>query len=425
MQSTFKRQKVINIALCFVMVFVGLGFCSANKSLYLAAICEALDVKRTVFSLSTSCRYVTTSVVNIFFGALVLKYGTKKLIGIGFGFLTLSMLLNSLAQGVGLFYLSEVCSGIGFSLTSTTMVGSVVNRWSPENKGTIMGAVLCANGIGGAISSQIVSPMIYNPNNIFGYRDAYRLVAVLLVVTLAAFLIFFREKPKGEQLAAAPAAKKKARGQSWDGIAFAEAVKKPCFYAALVCIFFTGFCLQGIGSISSAHMKDVGLTPEFVAAMSSLSLLALTGSKFLSGLMYDKIGLRRTITVSCVAAVLCMLSLSAVSVSGAGKGLAIAYAVLSSVALPLETVMLPLYAGDLFGDHSFDQIMGIFVSVNVAGYAVGTPLVNLGFDLTGSYRSVLLLTAAIMLVVTVCMQFVITAAHKLRPVSGETEAIGG
>lgn len=420
MNSNFKRQKTINIILCFVMVFVGLGFCSANKSLYLAAICEALDVKRTVFSLSTSCRYVTTSVVNIFFGTLVLKHGTKKLIGVGFVFLILSMFLNSIARGVGLFYFSEICSGIGFSLTSTTMVGSVVNRWSPENKGTIMGAVLCANGIGGAISSQIVSPMIYRENNIFGYRDAYRFIVVLLVVTLAVFLVFFREKPKGEQLASAPVAKKKTEGQSWDGIAFAEAVKKPCFYAALVCIFFTGFCLQGIGSISSAHMKDVGLTPEFVAAMSSLSLLALTGSKFLSGLMYDKIGLRRTITVSCMAAVLCMLALSAVAPDNMGKGLAVAYAVLSSVALPLETVMLPLYANDLFGDRSFDQIMGIFVSVNVAGYAVGTPLVNLGFDLTGSYRSVLLMTAGIMLAVTISMQFVISAAHKLKSASGET-----
>lgn len=77
LDKPLKRQKIINIALCFLMIFVCLGFCSANKGLYLAAICEALGVKRTVFSLSTSCRYITTSFVNVFFGMLVAKFGTS------------------------------------------------------------------------------------------------------------------------------------------------------------------------------------------------------------------------------------------------------------------------------------------------------------------------------------------------------------
>ena len=97
-----------------------------------------------------------------------------------------------------------------------------------------------------------------------------------------------------------------------------------------------------------------------------------------------------------------------------GRCMAILYAILASVALPLETVMLPLYAADLFGSRNFDRIMGLFISVNTAGYALGTPLVNLGYDLTGSYKTVLLLTALIMLLVTIGIQFVISAAHRLR-----------
>ena len=76
--------------------------------------------------------------------------------------------------------------------------------------------------------------------------------------------------------------------------------------------------------------------------------------------------------------------------------------------------MLPLYSADLFGEKSFDKVMGIFVSANTAGYAIGTPLANLGFDITGSYVSILVITAAMMLCVVVTMQFVISAAHKLR-----------
>lgn len=46
--------------------------------------------------------------------------------------------------------------------------------------------------------------------------------------------------------------------------------------------------------------------------------------------------------------------------------------------------MLPLYASDLFGQRGFERGTGLLIGVNVAGYAVGTPFVNIGFDLTGT-----------------------------------------
>ena len=404
-----KRQKIINIVLCFAMIFTALGFVSSNKGLYLSAICGALNIKRTVYSLTSSFRFITTSIVNIFFGALVAKFGTKKLILTGFVLLIGSVLMQSIAGNVYVFYASQVLAGMGFSLTGTGMVGSVVNRWSPENKGTVMGVILCANGAGGALAAQIVTPLINGST--FGYRNAFRLVAVILTVLMVAFLILFREKPKGDTSPAVVSGKKK-RGQRWAGIPFAQAVRKPCFYFALLGIFLTGFCLQGISGISQAHMKDVGISTTFIATVSSVSMLVLTGSKFLTGIMYDKAGLRITVTITCAFAILAMVALAIVTPQN--SYLAMVYAVACSIALPLETVMLPLYAADFFGDHSFNKIMGIFISVNTAGYAVGSPLVNLGFDLTGSYRSILIISACIMVGVTVCMQLVITATHKLR-----------
>lgn len=414
MKTKHNRNKWINIFICFVMIFVCLGFCSANKSLFLAAICDALDLKRTVFSLSTSCRYLTSAAVNFFFGYLVAKHGTKKLISTGFIFLIMSMCLSSVAADVRLFYLSEVFAGIGFSLTGTAMVGCVVTRWSPENKGTIMGAVLCANGVGGAIAAQIISPMIYNEHNIFGYRNAYRFIAVLLVITLIGVLIFFKDKPEGETTPPPAGKSRKPKSQSWSGIEFDIIKRKPCFYAALICIFFTGFCIQGVVGIFAAHMHDVGLDAAFVANMSSITFIVLSASKFVTGVMYDKVGLRITITMCCIAAIICMVSLALTSNSAAGRIFAVCYAFFAPIAFPLETVMLPLYSADLFGEKSFDKVMGIFVSANTAGYAIGTPLANLGFDITGSYVSILVITAAMMLCVVVTMQFVITAAHKLR-----------
>ena len=394
------------------MIFVCLGFCSANKGLFLSAICSALEIKRSAFSLSTSMRFIVTSIVNMFFGALVIKFGTKKLMLSGVLFLMASMIINSFASSVLVFIISEAIAGIGYSISGTAIVGCVVSRWSPENKGTVMGVILCANGIGGALCAQIITPLIHNDANPFGYRDAYRLIAIILAVIFVALLVLFREGKEENFKKSETTKGAKKRGDN--GITLSTASKKCYFYIALVCIFLTGFCLQGITGISAAHMEDVGLPPAFIGTMTSVSLLALTGSKFLTGFSYDKFGLQKTITVCSIAAMLCMLSLAMVSDSGSGRALAVAYSLLSSLALPLETVMLPLYAADLFGNRDFTKIMGIFISVNTAGYAVGTPFVNLGFDLTGSYKSVLYVCAGIMLAVTVTMQFVIKRAHKVK-----------
>ena len=233
---------------------------------------------------------------NIFFGYLILKAGIKKLISAGFVFLILSMVVNSVANGVGMFMVGEMLAGIGYSFTGTAMVGSVVNRWCPENKGTIMGVVLCSNGVGGAIAAQILSPIIYSEKTAFGYRNAYRFLAVLLIVTLIAVIVLFKEKDgQTQQGEAKTGKKKKPKGQSWAGVDYAQVRKTPHFYMAVVCIFFTGFCLQGVVGIYAAHMRDVGLDAPFIATMSSITFMTLTASKFGAGISYDKIGLRKTI----------------------------------------------------------------------------------------------------------------------------------
>jgi predicted MFS family arabinose efflux permease len=88
--------------------------------------------------------------------------------------------------------------------------------------------------------------------------------------------------------------------------------------------------------------------------------------------------------------------------------------ILTSFALPLETIMLPLITTELFGRKSYAFLMGLIVSFNTLGYAVGTPLMNLFYDLTGTYTNVMVFMCGVMVIVAVVMQFVISAAHRER-----------
>ncbi len=414
-ETSTKRKldyKWVIIALSFLMVMICLGFCSSPKSLFIAPVTSALGIDRGLFSINDSVRFITVAIINVFFGALINRFGAKKLICAGFICLISSQLVYSFATNVLVFYIGGMLLGLGLAWTTTTMVGAVVNKWCRESKGTIMGAVLAANGIGGAIAIQILTPII--EESAFGYRNAYRLSAVILLVVLALIVLFFKNSPKKGDNEKIEVSKKKSRGREWSGIAYKDAVKMPYFYCALICIFLTGFVLQGANGVSAAHMKDAGLDPAYVGTVLSIHSLVLAGFKFLTGFIYDKRGLRTTINICSVTAVIVMVCLVMVTDSFAGKIFAMIYGIFSSLALPLETIILPIYAGDLFGQKSFNKILGLFVSVNTAGYAVGAPIINLVFDKFGTYNPGFILCAVVMVGVIIAMQFVITTAHKYQ-----------
>ena len=402
--------KWVIVGLSFLMVMISLGFCSSTKSLYIAPVTSALNIKRGAFALNDSFRFVTTAVVNVFFGFLVSKYRIKRLILIGFASLIASQIIYSVATNVFAFYIGGILLGLGFAFTTTTMVGCIVNRWCKESKGKIMGAILASNGIGGAIAIQTITPIIASDD--FGYRLAYRLTAIVLLVVCVLVLLFFKEKPTDSS--ETTVTKKTSRGKDWIGVDYNDAVKMPYFYAAVVCIFLTGFVLQGVNGVAAAHMKDVGIDPTYVGMVLSIHSLVLALAKFFTGYVYDKFGLKTAINFCSATAVTVMLLLTLITNSHAGRAFAMAYGVLSAFALPLETIMLPIYAGDLFGQKSFDKMLGIFASANVCGYALSAPAINAVYDVFGSYRAGFVSCSAIMLGTVIILQFVIKAAYNQR-----------
>ncbi len=396
---------------CFLLGFFCLGFCSGNKGLYLAAITEALGLPRSLFSLNDSIRYLTTAAMNLVFATVLHKLGIKKMVAAGVLSLIIQCVISAMATTVWEFYIAGFFLGLGLALCTTTMISFVIRRWCKENTGKILGFVLAANGVGSAAATQVVSPMIYESGDPFGYRNAYWLMAAVLVVVGIIVVPLMREQPAHVP---ANANKKAAKSRDWPGMDYEEAKKKPYFYIAAVCIFLTGMCLQGLSGISAAHMKDVGIDPSYVALVVSIQSLMLAASKFLAGFSYDKFGMRFTMTFCDISALLATLLLSLVSATMLGKNLAVTHAVFNALALPLETIMLSLFASELFGNRAFAHTMGIFAAVNTAGYAAGTPLANWCFDAFGTYVPVILFYCGTMLVVTVVFQFILNAAYRER-----------
>jgi hypothetical protein len=73
-----------------------------------------------------------------------------------------------------------------------------------------------------------------------------------------------------------------------------------------------------------------------------------------------------------------------------------------------------LITADLFGEQDFSKLVGIFVALNTAGYAFGTPTFNLFYDILETYAPVFYLIVPIMLATIVSFHFIIKTAEKLR-----------
>lgn len=408
--------KWVIVAISFLMVFTVLGFCSSAKSIFLKPTCDALGMSRSAYSLTDVFRNLTTTVVSIFFGSLVAKFGMKKLMAAGFVSLIIANILYAVSNGIVGFAAGSIFLGLGVSWTTTTMVGAIVSKWCKHNKGTIMGVILASNGIGAAVALMIFSPII--DGDTFGFRTAYKLTIAILVVVGAIVLLLFRDKP-WHTFPDAPADskhekkhKRKADRGNWVGVPYTDAVKKSYFYGVLVCMFLTRMIQQCIPYVT--HYQDLGFSADWVAFVASLLTILLTAAKLIVGFLYDRIGLRLTVTLSYAFSVISQLLVLTVVNTPSGHVITVIFSITHALALPLDTVMVPIMVGDLFGEHSYAKILGIATAVGTAGNAVGSPLASASYDIFGSYMPIFVLGLIILAICLIAIQFVISAGNKER-----------
>lgn len=405
--------KWVILIVCFLMEFLCLGFCSSNPGLYTKAVTEALNIKRSVFSLTNSIRYMVQVITALYFGVLVGRFGIRKMVCTGFLSMIASVLLRAYATKVYLLYLGGALWGAGIVFVGGTMAGTIVRRWFHRDIGKYTGIVMSANGIGGAIAAQIITPIINNGET-FGYRKAYLLSALIAVIIAVVVMLFLRENPADGPVIQSKTGTKTRSTLQWAGLPYETIRKKTYFYATAAMIFLTGISLQSIGSISIVYMEDMGLSAGFVATTATVSSLCLTCAKLLVGITYDRRGLRFTLLMCQVCAIIAFISKALLTNSHTGMVLAIIACILASIAAPLETVMIPLITHDLFGSAAYMKVLGIFMAMNSLGLCLGSPLGDLYYDLFGTYKPCFWFFTGLMILVMVGYLFVIRLARKDR-----------
>jgi len=424
----------------FLMVFTALGFNSTVQSYYKNPIIhQLLDGSVMLYAPRMTIRYAATAILNIYFGTLVAKFGARKLIGAGFVSLILYCVLSAMSDGAlvcavinslfgveiawspaltcAFIYVASAFFGMGLAWTTTTIVGVLVEKWFTNDKGKVMGIILAANGFGGAVAEILLNLIIYRnaetPDAMtarwqLGY---YVTAGILLVVGLIAVLLI-RNTPEDMKLEALgkDSVAKQKRGANWVGFEMEDIKKKKYFYITGACVFITGFVLNSFNGNARPHMEEMQIAN--LALVMSAHSIALTLSKILAGFAFDKFGIRFTFGYCSIAAVVSLLALCMVSLSPVVAPWL--YSILSSIALPLETIMIPLLVSEMFGKRNYSKIMGYYLGLNTFGYAAGSLAVDFFRDIFGSYTEIFVIFAIILSLNLVVIQFAFSAAKKDR-----------
>ena len=400
--------KWVIAAACFGMIFVCDGFACGYRGLFLTAVSDGLGVSRTLVSMGDSFRSAFGAVMSMFFGVLVCKLSPRKLVAASLSVLTVSLVVFSRVESVYAYWAAGALMGIGTTFASTAMVGYLIHQWFDENVGSVLGVIAAASGMGSAVGSQVISPILYSGDPM-GFRSAYGLTAVVVAIFAVVIIPLLRETREREYLP-----KKTTTVQS-EEMPNAETghSKKILVCVIGACVFLTALSIMGVNSIYVSHMLDIGIDAKTVGTASGILAVTLIGSKLLCGVLYDRLGLRAVLCV-CQAAAFAAFALLFLMTPGASASALIFPAILA-IALPLETVVISLIVSDVFGKQLFGRFIGIFSAIASVGFALAPPMSNMIYDLFGTYRPAILINGGIMVLVSAVLHITIT----LRKRSGD------
>ena len=316
----------------------------------------------------------------------------------------MSALLFAAAESVLVLCLAGTFLGFGLVFASTTMVSTLIQHCCKTNIGKYTGVVLAANGVGTAIATQVYTPIINASSDPFAYRNAYYLSAIIVGIVLVVICLLLGKTSFS-------GAKPKSKGSLGSKVTFQNKSMRTNFIIIAISIFLTGFVIQGTYGIFAAYLSDVGLSSAKVATVFSIFSIVLTIAKIFMGALYDRFGLRVTLYFGYICSI---LALMLILLTASVPSLAIACAVALALATPLETIGITLIVRGVFGTEHYNDIIGKMMAMNYAGYAVGAPVINLFFDISGSYNMAFIIYACIMLALLFATQYVAIRSQKIK-----------
>ena len=384
-ESSHARQPWGIVAACAVLMITSSGVWYSASVFFVALLKEfgrGYAFTAGIFSVFTAVYGCSTMLV----GALVDRFGARRVILVGCLLAPLALTANSLVPALEFMYVTHsILVALAVSSLGYVPVSVLLTQEFQQRRGLAISFASAGVGIG----IMAVVPLTQFIIDQAGWRLAYVALALLaLVLGLPVRLLELREtKPLHEQqhgyaVPGGHAILGPADRPVWT---LASALRSRWFW--LLTLTFT--LLNGPTQLALthqvAHLVEVGQPKSFVAGIVGLIGLVSIPGKILWGYLVD----RWWVELVCLAGTACLIaSLVALLVIGPATtvwGLVV-YAVLMALGYAVTAAMIPVLCGRFFSGPHFGTIFGAISIQYSLGSAIGVWLAGYIHDATGSYQ---------------------------------------
>ncbi len=325
-------------------------------------------------------------------GPLVRSLGPRRITLVSAGIFVLAFAGAWASRGCFLLLVPAIGLGVGAAMAFGYVVPlATATAWFPEHKGTVTGLAVMGFG-GGAIAASRVIRILTEKG--WGIAQVLLFLGLAGGAVLAAAALLQGFPPGAGSSRAAGGSSRAAGGSSRS----AADVPLPSIRRALrVRVFWGLWAVMFLATIGGLIVigSAVGIAEErgmALAAPLAVSALAAgnAGGRLLWGRLLDSLG-HRAIPASLV---LMALGFGLILVSGGSQFLFLAGILLTGLQFGSALVIYAAFTEELFGSGAISQIYPyIFAAYGIAALA-GPPAGGLIYDLSGSYRLVLLMVLA-------------------------------
>ena len=372
---------------CGLALFTVMGLGINGFTVYQPYLLERFHLTNGQGSWITTVRSLFSLLSMLSADALCRRLGIRQTMTLGLGFFVVSYALFGAASAFPTLCACAALSGLAYGFGGMIPLTLALSHWFRDRRGLALG--LAAGGSG--LSTVLAPPLLEETIQHLGLTAAFWLEGgVGILLTLCVFLLV-RDRP--EELGLVPYTASGSSGASVPAERPAPPrLSRPLWWVVVASAFLTGGpCGPGFSHLSVLYTSE-NYDSGTVALLMSLFGLVLMLSKVLYGSLSDTLG-SRWANWSVYAVFLTGFSLCCLAPSGSIP-LAFAAFVFTALGMPLSSVSLSVWAGDLSAGPDYDRLVKWLSSAYMLGSLLTGPMPGMLADRFGSYVPAYLLFLA-------------------------------
>jgi MFS family permease len=381
----------------FIAMYVG-GVVFYGFTAIFEPVAGDLGWSHTEVSFAASLRGLEVGLIAPVIGALVDRWGPRRLMFGGALVAALGLLLLSRVNSLIMFYGSFLLIAIGTGNCASTVLMTAVANWFRKNVGLASGIVVSGFGLGG-----LLVPVIVRLIDLYQWRSTMVILAVGMLCTVLPLSLLFRHKP--EQYGDLP------DGRAKDGVAYnsgsvtpraiqtdvtaRRALKSSTFWRISLPFTYHILAVAAIVTHVMPYLSSVGIARSRSSLIATAIPLTSVVGRLGLGSLGDRFDRRRV--AACAYALTGLGILCFAWAPDVGTWLLVPFLVLFGIGYGGNNALRPSMTREYFGRTSFGTIFGLLMGVNMLGNFIGPPAAGWVFDTWGSYQSIWFVLAGLAL----------------------------